>query len=386
MPKPKPQIYIAQTQPGFETIAAQEIAEMLDGAVLRGTRAVADKNGMALFEYGGAPHDLLALRTVEDVFALVAALPGVPPSAVGPRLLRDAAATVPIEPALRIARQLRPGRGGHGRLRFRVVARQVGEAAYRRVDAQQAVERGIAARGDHHWRLAEEGALEFWLTLLPGSSSTGPKGSSSSERRSSRADRSGYEALLALRLSDEQMRHRDYKLEHLPASLRPSAAAARVWLTRPAPDDVFLDPMCGAGTILIERAHAGRYALLLGGDVREQALAVARGNIGPRYKPIELRQWDARTLPLDAASVTAAAVNLPFGKQIGSVEENRTLYPQVLRELARVLRSGARLAALTGDRQVFEEALRRTRGLTRRAAYPVLVLGRPAGVYLIERA
>jgi 23S rRNA G2445 N2-methylase RlmL len=361
MPKHKPPTYIAHAQPGFEAIAAEEIAETLDGAVLRGTRAVADKNGMALFEYDGDPRDLLALRTVEDVFAVVATLPRLPPTAAGLRLLRDAAAAMPVEPALRIARQLKPGRGGHGRLRFRVVARQVGQAAYRRVDAQVAVERAIAARADHHWRLAEEGALEFWLTLLPD------------------------EALLALRLSDERMRHRDYKLEHLPASLRPSAAAALVWLTRPAPDDVFLDPMCGAGTILIERAHAGRYVLLLGGDVREQALDVARGNIGPRYKPIELRHWDARALPIDAESITAAAVNLPFGKQIGSAEENRALYPAVLHELARVLRPGARLAALSGDRRTFDEALRRARGLARRATYPVLVLGQPAGVYAIER-
>src|SRR5262245_58920255 len=282
--------YIAQTQPGFEAIAAQEIAETLDGAVLRGTRLVADKNGLVLFEYGGEPQDLIELRTVEDVFGVVATLPWLPPTLPALRLLRDTAATMPIEPALRIARQLKSGRGGHGRLRFRVVARQVGQAAYRRVDAQQAVERAIAGRGDHHWRLADEGALEFWLTLLPDKASARPKGAARSPNRPADPARAGYEALLALRLSDEQMRHRNYKLEHLPASLRPSAAAALVWLTRPAPDDVFLDPMCGAGTILIERAHAGRYELLLGGDVREQALDVARGNVGSRYKPIELRQ------------------------------------------------------------------------------------------------
>jgi 23S rRNA G2445 N2-methylase RlmL len=181
------------------------------------------------------------------------------------------------------------------------------------------------------------------------------------------------------------MRHRDYKLEHLPGSLRPTAAATLVWLTQPADDDIFLDPMCGAGTILIERAHMGRYRMLLGGDIRAEALTIARDNIGPRYKPIELRQWDARSLPLDAASITAAAVNLPFGKQIGSAEENRALYPEVLRELARVLRPGARLVALTGDRRTFDDALRRARGLAQRAIYPVLVLGHPAAVYLVER-
>jgi 23S rRNA G2445 N2-methylase RlmL len=354
--------YLAQTLPGFEAIAADEIAEMLDGAAVRGTRGVADKNGMVLFDYAGDARDLFDLRTIEDLFVVVATLADLPPTREGLRALEQAAArATAVEPALTLARQVAPGRGGRGKLRYRVVSRQVGRAAYRRIDAQKAIERGIGQRGDHRWQLAEEGALEFWLTLLPG------------------------EAIVALRLSDERMRHRDYKLEHLPASLRPSAAAALAWLTRPRADDVFLDPMCGAGTILIERAHLGRYGLLLGGDVREDALAVARGNVGPRYKPIELRQWDARELPLDAGSVSAAAVNLPFGRQIGSPEANRALYPAFLREAARVLRPGARLVALTGDRQTFVESLRRTSKLARRETFAVAVLGQPATVYVLER-
>ncbi|MDQ5854592.1 MAG: RNA methyltransferase [Chloroflexota bacterium] len=360
--KRTPPAYLAHTQPGFEAIAADEIARQLEGAAVRGTRVVADKNGMVLFDYRGDVRDLLSLRTIEDLFVLVATLPDLPPTREGPRLLETTAARAPtFEAALQMARQLQPGRGGRGKLHFRVVARQIGQTAYRRVDAQRAVERGIMARSDRQWRLDDEGALEFWLTLLPG------------------------EALLALRLSDERMRHRDYKLEHLPASLRPSAAAALVWLAQPRPDDVFLDPMCGAGTILIERAQAGRYQLLLGGDVREEAVAVTLRNIGPRYKPIEVRRWDARSLPLDAASVSAAAVNLPFGKQIGTLGENRTLYPQFLREMARVLRPGARLVALTGDRRTFAEALRRATALAQGATYPVRILGQPASVYVVER-
>lgn len=354
--------YLAQTQPGFEAIAAEEIVGRIAGAAVRGTRAVADKNGMVLFEYAGDPRDLFELRTIEDLFVVVAALDDMPATRAGLRLLEETVVRAPaVEAGLHLARQVHPGRGGHGKVRFRVVARQVGQAAYRRVDAQRAVERGIGARPDHQWRLAEEGALEFWLTLLPG------------------------EALLALRLSDERMRHRDYQLEHLPASLRPSAAAALVWLTQPADDDVFLDPMCGAGTILIERAHAGRYALLLGGDIGEEAVAATLGNIGPRYKPIEVRRWDARRLPLDAGSVSVAAVNLPFGKQIGTLEANRALYPAFLREAARVLRSGARLVALTGDARTLAEALRRTSGLAQRAAYPVRLLGQPARIFVVER-
>jgi len=361
MRKPRP-LYLAHTQPGFEAIAAGEIEQSLDGARIRGTRSVGDKNGMLLFDYPADVRDLFDLRTIEDLFVVIATLDRPPPTRETLKLLESLAARASmVEPGLALARQIAPGRGGKGKLRFRVIARQVGQAAYRRVDAQRAVERGVAQRGDHRWHVVEEGALEFWLTLLPD------------------------EAILALRLSDERMRHREYKIEHLPASLRPSAAAALAWLTQPADDDVFLDPMCGAATILIERAHMGRYMLLLGGDLREEALEVARGNIGPRYKPIELRQWDARSLPLDAGSVSAAAVNLPFGKQLGTPEDNRALYPAFLRESARVLRPGARLVALTGDRRTFEESLRRASHLARRATYPVMVLGHPANIYTLER-
>lgn len=363
--------YLAQTQPGFEAIAADEIERALDGATVRGTRSVADKNSMLLFDYPGDARDLLELRTVEDIFVVLATLPDVPPTREALRALEQAAVrATAVEPALALARQTQPGRGGRGKLRFRVVSRQVGQAAYRRVDAQRAVERGIAGRGDHRWQLAEDGAIELWLTLLP-NRAAGPSQS---------------EAILALRLSDERMRHREYKIEHLPASLRPTAAAALAWLTRPSDEDVFLDPMCGAGTILIERAHMGRYKQLLGGDRREEALAVARANVGPRYKPIELRQWDARDLPLDAGSVSAAAVNLPFGRQVGTPDENRGLYPAFLREIARVLRPGGRLVALSGDRQTFAESARRASQLARRESYPVQVLGQPATIYVLERA
>ena len=354
--------YLAHTQPGFEVIAADEIGRRLEDVRIRDTRVVADKNGMVLFDSDGDVRDLMALRTVEDLFVVVATLGDLPSSREALRRLETAAVrATTVEAGVNLVRQVQPGRGGRGKLRFRVVARQVGQTAFRRVDAQRAVERGIAARADRQWRLEEEGALEFWLTLFP------------------------HEALLALRLSDERMRQRDYKIENLPASLRPSAAAALVWLTHPQPDDVFLDPMCGAGTCLIERAQAGRYKLLLGGDVREEAVAVALRNIGPRYKPIEVRRWDARRLPLDTSSVSACAVNLPFGKQIGTHEENRTLYPAFLDEMARVLKGGARLVALTGDTRTFGAALQHTNRFVRRTVYPVRVLGQPAKVYVLDR-
>src|SRR5919199_1913512 len=159
--------YLAHTQPGFEAIAAQEIAQRLKGASIRDTRIVPDKNGMVLFDSDGDVRELMALRTVEDLFVVVAALGDLPSSREALRRLETAAVrATTVEAGVNLVRQVQPGRGGRGKLRFRVVARQVGQTAFRRVDAQRAVERGIAARADRQWGLEGKSALEFWLTLL----------------------------------------------------------------------------------------------------------------------------------------------------------------------------------------------------------------------------
>src|SRR5215213_7671756 len=110
--------YLAQTQPGFEAIAADEIMQSFDGAIVRGTRTVADKNGMLLFDYNGDARDLMQLRTIEDLFVVVATLPGLPPTRDALRALEQAAnLATTIEPALTLERQIQPGSGGRGQLR-----------------------------------------------------------------------------------------------------------------------------------------------------------------------------------------------------------------------------------------------------------------------------
>ena len=149
--------------------------------------------------------------------------------------------------------------------------------------------------------------------------------------------------ICALRLSDATMRHRRYKTEHIAASLRPSVAAAMGWLTEPQADDVFLDPMCGAGTLLIERGVIARHRLLLGVDHGAEVLAAASANIGPRHKPRQLFRADARRLPLRSGSVTKIATNLPFGKRVGTHRDNVPLYREAIREMHRVLAPGGRM-------------------------------------------
>src|SRR5262249_34868242 len=141
----------------------------------------------------------------------------------------------------------------------------------------------------------------------------------------------GTSAVCGLRLSDKTMRHRTYKEAHRPASLRPVVAAAMVRLAAPRHDQLLVDPMCGAGTILAERALMDRSARVLGGDIELDAVRAAYDNLrglGNAW----LAVWDARRLPLGNESVPCLVCNLPFGIQIGEPGSIANLYDESLRE------------------------------------------------------
>ena len=322
-------LYAVQTQPGLEGVALEEAVACVKGARALGVRVMPERAGIGIFTAPCSPA-LLKLRCAEDLLGIVAYRRGIE---AGLDQVRDAVRdTWHVEWAVQARSRLMAGSRAGRRLRFRVVARMAGEHEFRRADFKRAVETGFLERGDHAWHLDEERAdLEVWAMLIGG------------------------EFIAALRLSDDRLRHRGYKSADRPGSLRPSVAAALAWLSGPRDDDVVLDPACGIGTILIERAELGRYRMLLGGDHDAGALAAARTNVGPRYKPIELREWDAVAMPLADHSVSAIVTNLPWGMKFGSHRDNRRLYPRLMAEFRRVIARGGRIVMLTGERALMRE-------------------------------
>ena len=159
------------------------------------------------------------------------------------------------------------------------------------------------------------------------------------------------------------------------AALRPTIAAAMVMATRPADEDVFLDPMCGSGTILLERALAGRHGLLLGGDIDPAAVKAAQANFGPRHKPVRIAKMDARALPLEDASVDVVAANLPWGRQIA----------RSLKEMVRVLRPGGRVVLLTSEWRLLKTIIKEQSALKLTRTIPnIEVLGRRADMIVLS--
>ena len=346
--------FYAFTLSGLERIAAGEISGCLPGA-----QVVKVRPGVVFFEYPGDPGPMLELGTVEDIFAL-AAQGKVSGERKG---LSQAAGLVRrsalLEPALAVHRRLRPKKVR--RVTFRVVVqRRDGGQQYVRQELQKRVARAVEERFPRWKWVKEDAHLEIWVLQGRG------------------------EIVCGVRLSDRTMRHRTWRKVDLPASLRPVVARSMVILSEPRDDDVFLDPMCGTGTILIERGEHGRYQKLIGGDIREEAVEAARTNVGRRYKPIEIHKWDALDLPLPDGSVDRIACNLPFGRKIGAREENRELYRRFAVEAARVLKREGVMVLLAGERGVLARAVERCGGLRIERTWPLFVLGRRAFIFKVR--
>jgi len=353
-------MYLAHTMPGLEQVSWLEIRRRLARAHLEGYKTVRDRNGMVLFRYGGDPDDLLSLRTAEDVFLVVERVPDVAWGYEGFSQIYEALLRS------RFLSHSLPGqrsRSRRGRPTFRVVTRMVGRSQpYRRKDLQQSIEKALAKGSGGRWRaVAEDGDLEIWASLI------------------------GRDLICALRLSDASMRHRSYKTAHIEASLRPSVAAAMVWLTVPQEEDVFLDPMCGAGTLLVERGTIARHRLLLGVDHASESLEAAAANIGPRHKPRQLVCGDARRLPFGSESVTKIATNLPFGRRVGTRRGNVTLYRDAVREMNRVLVDGGPMVLLSSEVELVEESVGQVQGLELARTYDVQLLGLSARIFVVEK-
>jgi 23S rRNA G2445 N2-methylase RlmL len=338
-------------QPGLEAVASEEIEQELDGEIKR------TGPGFVVFRVPQLDVSVLSLRTTEDVFLLAWGTDRLTYRAEDlDRIRRWTAHDVNWQELLRIHHSIRPK--PKGKPTFRLVAQMNGEHGYRRADTRTALARGLAGKLPASWRHAEEkAAVEIWLTI------------------------DGATAVCGLRLSDRTMRHRTYKREHLPASLRPTVAAAMIRLAEVRPTDVLLDPMCGAGTILGEQLARGRpYARVkvVGGDLSAQALRIADANLR-RVGLALLSRWDAARLPLPDHFADRIVSNPPFGKKLGEPEEIRPLYREMIRSYDRVLRPNGRAVLLVSDQGTLKDAVR-TVGWKSERDVRVRILGQRATI------
>jgi tRNA (guanine6-N2)-methyltransferase len=158
-------------------------------------------------------------------------------------------------------------------------------------------------------------------------------------------------------------------------------------LTNPTPRDVFLNPACGSGALLIERLRCAPAQQTIGCDISPEALVCARANIkaSGHSRQIELQAWDARALPLPSRSIDAICSDLPFGNLVGSHEANVALYPSILQEAARVAKPGARFVIISHEVRLMEKVLGRSTGWVAENVLPITLGGLHPRVFVLRK-
>lgn len=167
----------------------------------------------------------------------------------------------------------------------------------------------------------------------------------------------GWEVLL--RLTPRPLSARPWRTERYEGSLNGTIAAAIVRQTQPQASDRFLDLMCGAGTLLIERLSVGLPARAVGVDISPDALEATRVHLrGARIRGarVELIQSDIRELDV-ADRFDKIVANPPWGTLVGSHAENDELYPAILGAAACLATSDGLLLVLTHDIARFDAAV-----------------------------
>ncbi|MDP9238362.1 MAG: methyltransferase domain-containing protein [Chloroflexota bacterium] len=342
--------YYALVVPGTEEIAAGELVRT--GAMVSDALSRIDKRQGILLFAAADIRRVFRCGTLEDVFQIVLDTP-TPGDKAAPKLLAREIDAAAFAAAALAHHALRPKK--HGRT-YKIIARVAGRQPFRREDIESAFDRAIAAMLPRWNATRGPAAMEVWVHVV------------------------GERTIAGIRLSGDELGQRAYKQAHLPASLKPTVARALVLMSEPKPDDVVLDPMCGAGTILRERADAGHARLVLGGDSAPDALDAARVNAG---RHAALQRWDATRLPIRSGCIDAIVTNPPYGRQHEAVAGLDRLYSRSLREAARVLRPDGRCVVLTGEPSILMRAL--PSSLRLRAKRRLLLRGLAVTAFVLVR-
>lgn len=340
-------VYV-ETPPGLEEVAWLEIRDRFPRAAFGDFLFARDERGVVVFRFPGDLPDLFSLRTVNGVF-LAAAFMGKEEMSRGYRdlhqLREQMAETGDFGRAVNLLTRFRRRQPAT----YRVVVRTYGRHEYNRQDVRRAILQVVEPLYPTWQRVQAEADVELWANVF------------------------GSNILVGLRLPG--------RFPARPADeegVLPQVTAALVHLTAAVDDDRFLDPLCGAGDVLAERAVVAAGRLLLGGDKEAGLVRAARGRVGPGAT---VCRWEGTALPLASASVDKVATHLPAAPEKGLGGR----YDAWLGEMARVLRPEGEAVVLTLAYELFKSAIREHPGLRILGGYSVTVGGRWGRIYTLRR-
>lgn len=320
----------ALTTRGLENVSAEEMAHIpgLDVTTIGYRRISAS--------YSGEMTSLLKLRTVDDVFVEVEQWAGIEHTRDILALIQGQSEQLDLQAALTICASVR---SIAPMPTFSVSASFVGKRNYSGDEIKAAVSSGVTGR--YGWTYSEddrEANLNIRLFI------------------------DHETAYVGVRLGNQPLHERPYKLVERPASLKPPVAAAMVRLSGVEKGARVLDPCCGAGTLLVEAAQIG--AAVQGSDLDIEAVKAARTNAKSAGAHIRIEQWDARHVRMPDHSIDRIITNLPWGRQVAVDESLAAFYAEVCLEMERIISPEGRIVILTSAPELLKfESLQREQAI-----------------------
>jgi len=127
-----------------------------------------------------------------------------------------------------------------------------------------------------------------------------------------------------------------------PISLHPKIARALVNISCLKKNQVFLDPFCGTGGILIEAGMVG--ARVIGSDIEEKMIRGCKKTLDYyNIKDYKLYSLDIGTINKHLNNVDAVVTDLPYGKSTTTKGENRNdLYNRSFKAISQVLKKDSK--------------------------------------------
>ncbi|MFC1959334.1 methyltransferase domain-containing protein [Chloroflexota bacterium] len=311
---PIPRTYEAVVMVGLEDIARRELTTILKKELTLHRSTPATPEGVIRFTYSGSPYALLRLKTIQAIYLAQQFDVARPRALLGNEnfhtLHQEINAILGLHPDYAFGT-------------FFISAAGSQSTILQRLKTEIAAATGLTAGVD-------EGDLHLRLRPSPG-------------------QQTGWEILL--RLSPRPLATRPWRVCNMEGALNATVAHAMALMTDPMPYDTYLNLGCGSGTLLVERLACAPARKIMGCDISHEALYCAQANIEAAgyLDAINLHDWDACDLPMAAGSIDALTIDLPFGHMVGSHETNKTLYPAIMAEAARVAKKGALFALITHE-------------------------------------
>lgn len=312
-------------------------------------------DGLVLYKTKAEPKEIEKLRFFNNTFLALLVLPDSPHSRDPLARLLSNAVEIP-----NLEQQLKPylPDGRHG---YRILVSEENRLVSGDRQLLSSLEMRIShVEGKELRPSSHNPKIEFWLLH--------------------RSEKTGF---FLLRLT----RNWDSKAIHA-GELKPELSHVMCALSNPTPEDIFLDPFSGYGSIPIEMAQSFPCRMVFAGD--RDALCrqhIRQRLVTKRLKRLVLpKQLDACNMNgFENGFISTIVTDPPWGfhEAIGDIGK---LYTSMLKEFWRVLKTGGTLVLLTARKPEFEKAFGSLfGGFVLLEKYDILVSGQKAAIYRMKK-